>query len=195
MAVCGHKGGWCLTAILVSLALAVPVSAQQYSFRYYGTEDGLTNLAAKVLFQDRAGFLWAATESGVFRFDGQRFQRYGPAEGLPREVILSLGEAPDGSVLAGCATGLYQLREGCFEKLALPGAGHVDGYSSIRFDGKGQTFIATDRGVIVATARGQGGIRPFAFCRLRPAQAVLMRMASFLKRAACGTVAAAVCVE
>jgi ligand-binding sensor domain-containing protein len=90
-----------LTATLACLAFALPVKAQKYSFRYYGAEDGLTNLAVKVLLQDRTGFLWAGTENGVFRYDGQRFQRYGPAEGLPHEVVLSLGEAPDGSLLEG----------------------------------------------------------------------------------------------
>src|SRR5580658_6913836 len=83
-----RKSNLRLTCILVCLAFALPAKAQRYSFRYYGTEDGLTNLAVKVLFQDRMGFLWAGTESGVFRFDGQRFQRNGPDEGLPREVVL-----------------------------------------------------------------------------------------------------------
>ena len=98
---CSPKASLSLAAILACLAFAAPVRAQQYSFRYYGIEEGLTNLAVKVLFQDRTGFLWAGTENGLFRFDGQRFQRYGPAEGLPHEVVLSLGEAPDGSLLAG----------------------------------------------------------------------------------------------
>jgi ligand-binding sensor domain-containing protein len=69
-------------AVLACLALPAPALAQQYSFRYYGAEDGLTNAAVKVLFQDRTGFLWAGTENGVFRYDGQRFQRYGPLEGF-----------------------------------------------------------------------------------------------------------------
>src|SRR5579864_4400442 len=85
-----------LTAILACLASVVPVEAQQYSFRYYGSEDGLTNLAVKVLFQDRTGFLWAGTENGLFRYDGQRFQRCGPVEDLPHDIVLSLGETPDG---------------------------------------------------------------------------------------------------
>jgi diguanylate cyclase (GGDEF)-like protein len=139
------------------LILAAPVKAQQYSFRYYGTEDGLTNLAVKVLFQDRTGFLWAATENGVFRYDGQRFRRYGPDEGLPRDVILSLGEAPDGSVLAGCRAGLYYLHGGRFERLALPGAGSVLTYSGIQSDGKGRTYISTDRGLVVAENASGGG--------------------------------------
>lgn len=94
-------------AMLACLLVSLSAPAQQYSFRYYGVEDGLTNLAVKVLFQDRTGYLWAGTEGGVFRFDGQRFQRYGPDEGLPRDVVLSLGEAPDGSLLAGYYSGLY----------------------------------------------------------------------------------------
>src|SRR5665213_748807 len=81
-----------LAILLACLTLAAPVQAQQYSFRYYGAEDGLTNAAVKVLFQDRTGFLWAGTENGVFRYDGQRFKRYGPVEGLPHDVVLSLGE-------------------------------------------------------------------------------------------------------
>jgi diguanylate cyclase (GGDEF)-like protein len=129
---------------------AAAIQGQQYQFRYYGTEEGLTNLAVKVLFQDRTGFLWTATENGLFRYDGQRFKHYGPTEGLPREVILSLGEAPDGSVLVGSRAGLYQGKSDRFAKLAPPGSGVVDGYSGILYDGKGLTYIATHSGLLVA---------------------------------------------
>jgi ligand-binding sensor domain-containing protein len=147
----------CIAGVLACLAFAASARAQHYSFRYYGAENGLTNLAVKVLFQDRTGFLWAATENGVFRYDGQRFRRYGPDEGLPREVILSLGEAPDGSVLAGCRAGLYYLHGDRFESLALPGAGSVGSYSGIQSDGRGQTYIATERGLVVAANAVAGG--------------------------------------
>ena len=56
-----------VAAPLFAAVLIPPALAQQYRFRFFGTEDGLSNLAVKVLFQDRTGFLWAATESGVFR--------------------------------------------------------------------------------------------------------------------------------
>jgi hypothetical protein len=117
------KAGLRGAALLVWLAGAAAIQGQQYLFRYYGTEDGLTNLAVKVLFQDRTGFLWAATENGLFRYDGHRFRHYGPTEGLAREVILSLGEAPDGSLLVGSRAGLYQEKGDRFEKLAPPGSG------------------------------------------------------------------------
>jgi len=155
-------------AILACLAAAAAAKAQQYRFHYFGTEAGLTNLAVKVLLQDRTGFLWAATENGVYRYDGQRFQRYGPAEGLPREIIVSLGEAPDGSVLAGCRAGLYQQKGDRFERLVLPGNGVVDAYSSIRFDGHGKTYIATPRGLVAASQPAENAKLAF---RLLPAPA------------------------
>lgn len=142
--------------LAICLTLTASVKAQQYSFRYYGTEDGLTNLAVKVLFQDRRGFLWAGTESGLFRYDSEQFQRYGAAEGLPREVVLSLGEAPDGGVLAGYRGGLYHQQGERFEKVPLPEGGGIDSYSAIQLDSQGRTFIGTDRGLVVATRPAQG---------------------------------------
>jgi signal transduction histidine kinase/ligand-binding sensor domain-containing protein/ActR/RegA family two-component response regulator len=139
-----------LAAVVVCLAVASPVEAQKYSFRFYGAEDGLTNGAVKVLFQDRTGFLWAGTENGVFRYDGQRFERYGVAEGLPHDVALSLGETPDGHLLAGYRSGLYQQAGNRFEVVSLDGA-RIDSYSAIQFDRVRRTFIATDRGLAVAT--------------------------------------------
>ena len=42
-----------LTVILVCLALALSVKAQQYSFRHYGAAEGLQNMAILSLAQDR----------------------------------------------------------------------------------------------------------------------------------------------
>jgi len=36
-------------------------AGQQFSFRYYGVDQGLTDLAVMSLFQDRQGFLWLST--------------------------------------------------------------------------------------------------------------------------------------
>jgi diguanylate cyclase (GGDEF)-like protein len=171
MAVFSRTPRFRLGALIALLTLAAPVNAQQYRFRYYGTEDGLTNLAVKVLFQDRIGFLWAATESGIFRFDGARFQRYGPDEGLPREVVVSLGEAPDGSVLAGSAAGLYRQRGDRFEKVALPGGATVGTYSGIRSDGQGRTYISTECGLVVATESAPAGPLDLHLLPLAPAAA------------------------
>jgi ligand-binding sensor domain-containing protein len=137
--------------VLIGLAALPILQAQQYSFRYYGGDQGLTNLAARVLFQDRTGFLWVSTENGLFRYDGMRFQEFGAAEGLPPSSALSLGEGPDGALLAGGDFGLYRKSGDRFEHLAMPGAKSVSGVSGIQSDGEGRSYIATDAGLVVAT--------------------------------------------
>src|SRR5208282_2124539 len=164
MQLSGRRAVLHLAAILACLSLPKSVRAQEYSFRYYGQEDGLTSLAVKVLYQDRTGFLWAGTENGLFRYDGQRFQRYGPVEGLPHAVVLSLGEAPDGSLLAGYLAGLYRQKGRRFEAVPLAGAG-IDSYSAIHFDGEGRTFIGTERGLDVATLSEDGSSLAFRTLR------------------------------
>ncbi|MDE3196871.1 MAG: hypothetical protein KGN84_11035, partial [Acidobacteriota bacterium] len=54
---------------------ALSASGQQYSFQYFGIDQGLTNLTPKSLFQDRTGFIWVGTETGIFRYEGVRFRK------------------------------------------------------------------------------------------------------------------------
>ena len=57
--------------------------AQEYSFRTFGNAEGLNNLAVRQVYQDRGGFIWVSTENGLFRYDGDRFEAFGPAQGIP----------------------------------------------------------------------------------------------------------------
>src|SRR5258705_13991363 len=91
-------------AALIVLLAALPAAARVLPsgirpFRTYGTEAGLGNLAAMRLAQDAAGFLWVATQGGVYRYDGNRFTRFGLDEGLPSSYVPNVQAAPDGSGL------------------------------------------------------------------------------------------------
>jgi diguanylate cyclase (GGDEF)-like protein len=121
--------------------------AQEYSFRTFGTAEGLNNLAVRQVFQDRGGFIWVSTENGLFRYDGDRFEAFGPAQGIPISSVAAFGEAPDGSLLAGGAFGLYHLRGNSFEKIPA-GFNAVSPFQGIQSDGKGHTFLGTDAGLI-----------------------------------------------
>src|ERR1700722_2615550 len=78
--------------------------SQQYSFREY--VDGLANLSVNCLLQDRAGFLWIGTESGLYRYDGSRFSRFGQSEGLPSGFVTALHLDRDGRLWVGTRDGL-----------------------------------------------------------------------------------------
>jgi diguanylate cyclase (GGDEF)-like protein len=132
---------------LAFLLIAGSLSAQEYSFRTFGNAEGLNNLAVRQLYEDRRGFIWVSTENGIFRYDRDRFDSFGPAEGIPISSGAAFGEAPDGSLLAGGNFGLYHLRGNRFEKLPLP-FHTVSWAQGIQSDGKGHTFLGTDSGLI-----------------------------------------------
>lgn len=52
------------------------VFAQPYRTSHFNVEDGLSNNYVVSLAQDRKGYIWIATESGLNRFDGQQFIVY-----------------------------------------------------------------------------------------------------------------------
>lgn len=133
-------------ATLLLLTLG-SMSAQEYSFRTFGNNEGLNNLAVRQIYQDRVGFIWVSTENGIFRYDGDRFESFGPAQGIPPTSGAAFGEAPDGSLLAGGNFGLYQLRDNRFEKLPAP-LKTVSWAQGIQSDGKGHTFLGTDSGLM-----------------------------------------------
>jgi diguanylate cyclase (GGDEF)-like protein len=133
--------------ILALLAFAGGMAcAQEYSLRSFGVAEGLTNLVVRSIFEDRAGFLWISTENGVYRYDGDHFEPFGPAQGIPENSGATFGNAPDGTLLVGGDFGLYHLSENRFEQLPGPFK-TIPWAQSIESDEKGHTFIGTDAGL------------------------------------------------
>ena len=135
-----------LTIALLVLAGGI-LCAQEYSFRSFGASEGLTNLAIRRIYQDRAGFIWVSTENGLYRYDGDRFDPFGPAQGIPSNFGAAFGETPDGLLLAGGNFGLYRLSGNRFEKLATPFK-TISRQQGIQSDGKGHTYLGTDAGLV-----------------------------------------------
>jgi diguanylate cyclase (GGDEF)-like protein len=133
--------------VLSLLLVCGSLRAQEYSFRYFGVAEGLNNLSVRTVYQDRVGFLWAATVNGFYRFDGERFEAFGAAQGVPSSPGASFGDAPDGSLLAGGTFGLLRLRGDHFEKVPGPFKS-VSELEGIQADGKGHTFINTEHGLM-----------------------------------------------
>ncbi len=152
-----HRGGVWLTALALAMLLGgALLRGQEYSFRYFGTAEGLGNMSVLNLYQDGTGFLWLTTKNGIYRFDGVQFEGYGPARGIPRNAGTAFGEGPDGALLAGGDYGLYRLVRNHFEK--MPVSFHsVSWLQGIASDGRGDTYLGTDEG-LVELIRAQGRI-------------------------------------
>jgi ligand-binding sensor domain-containing protein len=75
-------------------------------------------LVVQNILQDSRGFLWVATQNGIYRFDGKRSVRYGTAEGLPSNFVNCIFQSQDGTLWAGTfAAGAARLVRGRFVPL------------------------------------------------------------------------------
>ncbi|MEI2750415.1 MAG: histidine kinase [Ferruginibacter sp.] len=63
---------------------------QDLSYKHYGIRDGMVGNHVYHAVEDKTGFLWFATETGVSRFDGTTFKNFTVEEGLPDNEILRL---------------------------------------------------------------------------------------------------------
>jgi diguanylate cyclase (GGDEF)-like protein len=129
------------------LFFSTAASGQQLSVRGFGQLDGLNNLELNALVQDRAGYLWAGTSNGLYRFDGNRFRRIG--EELDSATsIMALHVDPVGRLWVGTDLGLLVL-EG--EQLR----------PVLRIDGKpfavkiGQHFASIDADHLLVQSNGR----------------------------------------
>lgn len=59
--------------IILALSVATENWAQPFTFKHLSVEDGLPNNYVSDIVQDKQGFIWIATESGLSRFDGNFF--------------------------------------------------------------------------------------------------------------------------
>src|SRR5580692_5688354 len=76
--------------LFVSLLLSFPAFSQEYSYTHYDITDGLAGSTVYCITQDKDGFLWMGTETGVSRFDGIHFRNFTTSDGLPDIEILQM---------------------------------------------------------------------------------------------------------
>jgi signal transduction histidine kinase/ligand-binding sensor domain-containing protein/CheY-like chemotaxis protein len=154
---------------IVVLALLIPSGlAQRYSFKYYGQDQGLSNLATECLFQDRKGYLWVGTQNGLFRYDGADFTRFAEADGLPSAAIESITETPDGTLWVATQAGLARRSGQAFEQLKFQRQVGNLGHLGLAADSTGLIYLTTTSGLLVSPLPGAGSDRRFERVRGQP---------------------------
>ncbi len=123
--------------------------AQRYTFRNYGQDDGLKNPTARAIAQDKQGYLWVGTRRGLYRFDGERFREFSTIWGVPGLIVQSLKTAPDGSVWVAHRRGLARISGERIDAVSFPEQVQVTADRAVDIDGRGNVYLATNRGVLV----------------------------------------------
>jgi diguanylate cyclase (GGDEF)-like protein len=141
---------------ILALVTSTNLIAQRYTFRQYGSQEGLTNLSVNCLFQDRTGYLWVGTDNGLFRYDGSSFRSFSHAEGLPNSEIRGLAESPDGALWVATQGGVARSIGNQFKAVDLGEQGRVQ---KIAFDRLGRVYVEHISGVIRGVPDGAGSYR------------------------------------
>src|ERR1043165_2905681 len=101
----------CRWGLALVLAATMPVVSPRHAlrrdfyFRTIGTEQGLAQNTVSAFLQDREGYLWIGTDSGLQQYDGYGFTTYSHASedpsSLPEGPISSLAQDADGDLWIG----------------------------------------------------------------------------------------------
>jgi ligand-binding sensor domain-containing protein len=89
------------TSVLVLLSLCLSEAflyAQEFAYRRIAAEQGLTSEHINHIVSDSGGFVWIASNSGIYSFDGRYATHYATSNGLPANEIKRLEVAKDGKI-------------------------------------------------------------------------------------------------
>ncbi len=111
-----------IITLLSSLCRASEGIPTTFRFRHYTVDNGMPSNMIRSIMQDHRGFMWFGTESGLCRFDGNRFYTFSRSqrnEGyLPDDYISSIFEDSENRIWLGTDNGVYcyDEQEGKFVK-------------------------------------------------------------------------------
>jgi signal transduction histidine kinase/CheY-like chemotaxis protein len=130
-----------------------PGIAQHWSFQTFGTDQGLTNPTILGLHQDRQGFLWATTEGGLFRYDGDRFRAFGADLAIHNRNTNSIHTSADGQLWTGSSAGLFRWNGGTFAPVPGFEDADLESAQAIASDAS-NLYVASESGLRSILLRG-----------------------------------------
>jgi signal transduction histidine kinase/ligand-binding sensor domain-containing protein len=140
---------WCVGLLLAGKAAALDPTrtiAQFHHTAWTGRDGAPTGVWG--IAQSPDGFLWLATASGLYRFDGVRFERFEPREGQLMHLNVTVVAAmPEGDLWIGYQSGaVARIRDGRVDNFKI-GNGLVAGAIN-------QIVRSDDDAIWVATTEG-----------------------------------------
>ena len=97
---------WILTAVVLP---SHRLFAERLAVHTYTVADGLAGDQVTAIVQDRQGFLWIGTRTGLSRFDGVSFRSFDTSDGLPHAGVHDIVEDSTGSLWFATGRGLVRM--------------------------------------------------------------------------------------
>src|ERR1017187_540871 len=97
--------------LILAIASAHSLRAQQPSIRIFNTQDGLVRNWVTRIHRDSRGYLWFCTVEGISLFDGYRFTNFSPRDGLPSRLVPDMLETQRGDYWFATDAGLARFHK------------------------------------------------------------------------------------
>ncbi len=95
--------------LFIVLVISEFALSQKYNINNYTTRDGLSGQIVNSVFQDKTGYLWFATQSGVSFYNGRNFQSFEPSPEISSIDATSVQQDKDGNIWIGSnGNGLFK---------------------------------------------------------------------------------------
>jgi signal transduction histidine kinase/ligand-binding sensor domain-containing protein len=128
------------------------------ALRSHGVDSGMENADTGMGLQDGQGFVWVATADAAYRFDGERFERFGLESGLPALPVDDLALDAEGRLLVATPRGVVRWTGARFAPVTAPGVPpEVQG---VRVDAQGRLLLSTAQGLFLEEAPGRFVLAP-----------------------------------
>jgi ligand-binding sensor domain-containing protein/serine phosphatase RsbU (regulator of sigma subunit) len=121
--------------------------SQNFTFKAFGTERGLSNKYINNIAQGADGYIWLGSGEGVFRFDGFRFTNKFAGDTIPQKIVVTSFIDSKNRLWFGYRDGNLAVLEGIHFRLLLTDEAHKSSINGI---------IETKEGLIVAATQDKG---------------------------------------
>lgn len=130
-------------------------------FSNFTEEDGLSQGSGNIILQDTMGFIWVATQDGLNRFDGYRFQSFkheaNNPDSLPGNWINAMFRDSQDRIFIGTSEGLARLDTSNYRFVSIPLAdGSKASISKLincfGEDNSGRIWVGTSDGISIFDA-------------------------------------------
>jgi two-component sensor histidine kinase/ligand-binding sensor domain-containing protein len=145
-----------LCSLLFFLILPHSFRAQQFNFKNYSVDDGLSQSEINTIFEDSRGYLWIGTSGGgLNRFDGKEFKVYEQRDGVCGQIITAISEDNEKNILVGTEFNeLCKFDGSIFQSINPPSTKEFKG-GPVRFivtDDNNNTIFAKDQQLLLHSA-------------------------------------------
>jgi ligand-binding sensor domain-containing protein/signal transduction histidine kinase len=112
-----------ITILFFSFLLFINGYSQEYIFTNYSINNGLSQSVVNCIFQDSKGYIWAGTQNGLNRFNGETFDVYNynrnDSGSISNNWIYSIAEDAAGNLWIGTKGGLnkYNAKQNNFKRI------------------------------------------------------------------------------